>query len=87
MYIISVYVICHYAKDKELALRRLEPRLKNAPPINANFSPKLVFLVATFLHHQDIIVVIGRMIIPGVWMQRGCGECYGGGEGLGPASA
>ena len=85
IYIIPVCVICHYAK--ELALRRLEPRLKYAPPINADFPPKLVFLVATFLHHQNIIVDIGMMIIPGVWMQRGCGECYGGGEGPGPASA
>ena len=84
-YIIPVCVIRHYAK--ELQLRRLEPKLKYAPPINADFPPKLVFLVATFLHHQIVLVVIGRMIIPGVWMQRGCGECYGGGEGPGPASA
>ena len=84
IYIIPVCVICHYAKELP---ERLEPRLKYAPPINADFPPKLVFLVATFLHHQIVLVVIGRMIIPGVWMQRGCGECYGGGEGLGPASA
>ena len=56
IYIIPVCVICHYAK--ELALRRLEPRLKYAPPINADFPPKLVFLVATFLHHQIVLVVI-----------------------------
>ena len=54
IYIIPVYVIRHYAK--ELQLRRLEPKLKYALPINADFPPKLVFLVASFLHHQIVLV-------------------------------
>ena len=52
--IIPVYVIRHYAK--ELQLRRLEHELKYAPPTSADFPPKLVFLVATFLHHQIVLV-------------------------------
>ena len=54
IYIIPVYVIRHYAK--ELQLRRLEPKIKYAPSINADFPPKLVFLVASFLHHQIVLV-------------------------------
>ena len=56
IYNIPVCVICHCAK--ELQLRRLEPKLKYAPPTSADFPPKLVFLVATFLHHQIVLVVI-----------------------------
>ena len=87
IYIIPVYVIRHYAK--ELQLRRLEPKLKYAPPKACMYFWWLPFSTTklSFLHHQIVLVVIGMMIIPGVWMQRGCGECYGGGEGLGPASA
>ena len=59
--------------------------------VSEDLPPKLTFFVfgchLSQPPYQNILVDIGRMIIPGVWMQRGCGECYGGGEGPGPASA